>query len=182
MTHPYEKGLFGAAYVSVCLWAVYEWMQPVNGHAVAEETVGHLLIIGALYGFFRLMLAHSIHWDRLAWGTVGADMFFGLYFWYDASAAGIHRYLMLSGPEVFYHILALYMAVRSTFLLRQNGGFSSLQGGRMYMLGAAVSLSAGLAAALLQTPASAAVCIAAGTAAAWMGWRGELQENHPFSY
>ena len=89
---------------------------------------------------------------------------------------------MLSGPEVFYHILALYMAVRSTFLLRQNGSFSSLQGGRMYMLGAAVSLSAGLAAALLQTPASAAVCLPARPAAAWAGWSGGLQGKHPFSY
>ena len=169
MTHPYEKGLFGAAYVSVCLWAVYEWMQPVNGHAVAEETVGHLLIIGALYGFFRLMLAHSIHWDRLAWGTVGADMLFGLYFWYDASAAGIHRYLMLSGPEVFYHILALYMAVRSTFLLRQNGGFSSLQGGRMHIPRAAHSLPADPATPLHHTTHPAPLHLAPGTTDATPG-------------
>lgn len=182
MTHLYEKGLFAAAYVAVCLWTVYEWIQPVNGHAVAEEAVGHLLIIGALYGFFRLMIARSLHWNCLAWGTVAADMLFGVYFWYDASAAGIHRYLMLSDPALFYRMLGLYMVIRSGLLLQQNGGFSMMQGGQRYVVGAAFAAAAGLAAAVMQVPVSAAVCILAGTGAALLGWTGELEENHPFPY
>ena len=105
MTHPYEKGLFGAAYVSVCLWAVYEWMQPVNGHAVAEETWG-ICSSSALFMVFSglcwlIPFIWGTGWPGGLWEPI---CFFGLYFWYDASAAGIHRYLMLSGPEVFLTI------------------------------------------------------------------------------
>ncbi len=184
MKHLYEKGLFAAAYAGVALWGAYEMTLPVNQTAVSEEITGHLLILGALYGFFRLMLAHSLCWNAYTWSVILVDMGFGLRFWYDASALGMHHHILLWPEPFFYGSLALYMILRAVLLYEQRkrtdvkwqyptAGYRRIAG---------ISAACGVLVLFLHHPAVIVLCLLAGSAAAFAGWTEELEENHRFSY
>lgn len=183
MKHPYEKTLFTIAYLAVAAWGVYEMRLPVDHNAVAEEVAGHLLLLGGLYGFFRLMLAHYLHWNAITWGVIALDMAFGLRFWYDAAANGLHKHILLHDDTAFYVTLGFYMVIRGVLLIYQRKkdfGWHYKEIG--YRRIAWLSMASGVLAALAEHPYAVAFCVLAGTAASAAGWTETLEEHHKFSY